>query len=101
MSDEELDDEFKPTPIKFPKVPPGVYEMRINVKDLHGLKNRKILVTLKRQEIAGFKIPQGTTLYVDYVNEHARTVSITSDVVNKMLKTLYLDKLRTRTKEVK
>lgn len=95
---EDLDDEFKPTKIKIPKVKPGVYTLWINKTDIQ--ENKKYAsVTLKKQEFAGLIIPHGTQLIVDYYNERSSgTVTVTDEKLNKLLRTIFFDSLRTKKK---
>lgn len=90
-------DEFKPTPIKIPKVDPNrnhlVYINTTDVKETpYGY-----LVTLKKQVIAGITIPHGTVMHVIGI-PRGTMIEIMGDDLNKLLRILYFDSLRTKKK---
>lgn len=95
MSDDELDDEFKPTRIRIPKVDDDVY-LIINKTQAYQKKSGKATVVLKKQVVGGFTIPHGTVITVDYLNETSSgRVHLCQADMNKLLKIWYLDTLRT------
>lgn len=105
--------------IKIPKVPTGIYHLRINKSSIPKYNRTQyrvsscseplnhggwscgvVAVTLKRQEVAGFIIPADTAIYVESIDSNQATVPITSDKLNALLRTLYLDQLRTVKKKL-
>lgn len=95
MEADELDDEWKPTRIRIPKVKDDVY-LEINKTQIYESKNGKVTVVLRKQTVGGFTIPHGTVITVDHVNETTSgRVRLCEADMNKLLKIWYLDTLRT------
>ena len=100
MDPNELDDEWKPTVIRIPKVTPGSHRVMINKTDII-VGKYKTTVTLKKQSLGGYDVPQGTVVVLNSneigwnLYDH---VYLTDDVINKILRVLYFDSLRTKKK---
>lgn len=78
--------------IKIPKVTKGQH-VQINRTNIRQVKNG-FQVTLSAQEIAGFKVKAGVTMFIPYVDGFAPFVYIEKDKLNALLKHLYLEQLR-------
>lgn len=101
MKSDELDDEWKPTRIRFPKVDPTrMHDLFVDkTKTSLKPKSRHLVVVLKKQVIAGMTIPHGTTMEVDTSFQNsAGMVRVDGATINKMLKSLYIESLRTKKK---
>ena len=87
-----------PTKIKIPKVK-GVQTLFINRTDVEEFE-RGAKVTLKKVTLDGFTIPHGTRIWVDFIfNTSSGIVMLEESKVNQILRTLYFDQLRTKTKQ--
>jgi hypothetical protein len=96
MKNDELDDEWNPTKIKIPKVPPGFYELQINRRDVVEVRG-KYTVTLKKQTVGGHVIPHGTIMTVIWFHESG-SVTVSEKEVNNLLRVMIFDSLRTKKK---
>lgn len=100
MNTDELDDEYKPTRIRIPRVDDSVYLAINKTQAYESKKSGKVNVVLKKQVVGGFTIPHGTVISVDYLQgTSSGRVLVHRDEMNKMLKIWYLDTLRTIKKE--
>jgi hypothetical protein len=96
-NNEDLDDEFKPTPIRIPKVnPKNTYDLLVNKTQVYESRGGRITVVLKKQEVEGYTIPHGTVIDIPYRhNGGSLTVPVFGEDLNKLLRIIYFDTLRT------